>query len=133
MKIELNKPYLTRDGIKVKVVSTKLFDTHYPILGLIEYKEGEQPRTYTPEGKHNIDSEKSNEDLVEEYSPWHDVEVDTKILVKDAEHHDWIKTHFAKYENGKVHTWNKGYTSWTNESELFCTWNYAKLGEEDDG
>lgn len=58
---------------------------------------------------------------------WFKVPVDTKILVSDN-YINWIKGHFAKYEGGKVHTWNQGCTSWTTRVEV-C-WIYAKLAEE---
>ena len=61
---------------------------------------------------------------------WSQVAVDTPILVKNFEDEQWYKKYFAKYENGKVCSWNNGNTSWTGT----CTaaWEYAKLAEEGD-
>ena len=33
---------------------------------------------------------------------WNEIEVDTKVLVRDRPYNEWLKRHFAKYENGKV-------------------------------
>ena len=59
---------------------------------------------------------------------WSKVEVDTIILVKSSEKGDWLKRHFAKYENGDVYAWYDGKTSWTvrNYQEMRF-WNYATL------
>lgn len=59
---------------------------------------------------------------------WSKVKVDTPILVRDNEDKDWLKRHFAKYEDGKVFTWVNGATSWST-SETSTRWNYAKLVE----
>ena len=75
--------------------------------------------------------------LLEEYEEpeidWSKVEVDTPILVRYSEDEDeeWIKRHFAKYENGKVYAWGEGYTSWSSEGHMVI-WNYAKLAESEE-
>lgn len=75
--------------------------------------------------------------LMEEYEEpqvdWSKVEVDTPILVRYSEDGDeeWIKRHFAKYENGKVHAWFDGCTSWSAEGHMVI-WNYAKLAENEE-
>lgn len=50
------------------------------------------------------------------------------ILVKERAGQEWKPRYFAKY-NGKVYAWTEGKTS--NETEAYCTWNYAKLAEGD--
>ena len=60
---------------------------------------------------------------------WSKVEVDTIILVKSSEKGDWLKRHFAKYENGDVYAWDNGHTS--NESSCMVYYKYAKLAESD--
>ena len=60
---------------------------------------------------------------------WSKVEVDTIILVKSSEKGDWLKRHFAKYENGDVYAWDNGHTS--NESSCMVYCKYAKLAESD--
>ena len=60
---------------------------------------------------------------------WSKVEVDTIILAKFSEKGDWVKKHFAKYENGDVYAWDNGHTS--NESSCMVYCKYAKLAESD--
>ena len=64
---------------------------------------------------------------------WSKVGVDTPILVRYSEDGDeeWIKRHFAKYENGKVYAWFDGCTSWSTEGHMVI-WNYAKLAESEE-
>ena len=73
--------------------------------------------------------------LMEEYEEpqvdWSRVEVDTPILVRNSEYGEWFKRHFAEYKNGKVYTWNNGYTSWTAGGDMGA-WNYAKLAESEE-
>lgn len=77
--------------------------------------------------------------LLEEYeepeepeTDWSKVEVDTPILVKDGGV-EWVKRHFAKYENGLVYAWKDSRTSWTSLYENEVTaWNYAKLAESEE-
>lgn len=67
----------------------------------------------------------ANSEYVEPPIDWTEVAVDTPILVRDNSDCEWIKRHFAKYENGKVYAWNKGATSWSNYG---CVpWGLAKL------
>ena len=72
--------------------------------------------------------------LMEEYkepeTDWSKVAVDTPILVRNLENDDWLKRHFAKYENGIVYTWISGYTSWSTLNNHTISWKYAKLAEE---
>ena len=69
------------------------------------------------------------EDYKEPEVDWSKVEVDTIILVKSSEKGDWLKRHFAKYENGEVYAWDNGHTS--NESSCMVYCKYAKLAESD--
>ena len=64
----------------------------------------------------------------EEVVDWSKVPVDTKILVKNFNCNLWHRRHFSKFENGKVHAFDNGGDSWSNEGET--TWEYAKLYEE---
>lgn len=76
--------------------------------------------------------------LMEEYEEpevdWSKVAVDTPILVRYTENEDeeWVKRHFAKYENGKVYTYSYGSTSWSADGAV-TAWNYAKLAESEKG
>ena len=62
---------------------------------------------------------------------WSKVPVDTPILVRDNDANVWKKRYFAKYEDGKVHTWRGGKTSWSNNGATTIEWNQAKLPEEE--
>lgn len=61
---------------------------------------------------------------------WSKIPVDTKIWVKDFENNNWIPRYFAKYENGKVFTYDYGRTSWSCGDSSPLGWDYAKLVEE---
>ena len=71
--------------------------------------------------------------LLEEYEEpevdWSKVEVDTPILVRATKNEEWSKRYFAKYENGYVHAWIGGCTSWSEENA--SAWRYAKLAESE--
>lgn len=69
-------------------------------------------------------------DIAEELGivDWSKVEVDTPVLVRDSETSRWENRYFAFFENGRVHTWNSGTTSWTSEG-YEMSWKYAKLAE----
>lgn len=61
---------------------------------------------------------------------WSKVPVDTPILVRIYENESWKARHFAKYEDGKVHAWGCGTTSWSNDGRGTYTWKFATLAEE---
>ena len=65
---------------------------------------------------------------IEDKIDWDEVEVDTKVLVRDRPYNEWLKRHFAKYENGKVYVFNDGGTSWNNEG--ITHWEETKLWED---
>lgn len=70
----------------------------------------------------------------EQQVDWSKVKVDTPILVKYSEKSNkWFKRYFAKYEDGKVYTWDDGMTSWTanGEEDDITSWDYAKLAESE--
>lgn len=74
--------------------------------------------------------EKTNKEEPE--TDWSKVEVDTPILVRDSENTEWLKKHFAKYEDGIVYVWNLGRTSWTApHDKSVSAWRYAKLIEDE--
>ena len=64
----------------------------------------------------------------EEFIDWSKVPVDTKILVKNFNCHLWHRRYFSKFENGKIHAFDNGGDSWSNEGET--TWDYVKLYKE---
>ena len=67
------------------------------------------------------------EDYKEPPVDWSKVEVDTPILVRYSEDGEWLRRHFAKYEDGIVYAWNDAYTSWTGD--FVTPWELAKLAE----
>ena len=76
--------------------------------------------------------------LMEEYKEpeeinWNKIKVDTPILVRNAEDEPWLRRYFAKYENGRVHAWSVGRTSWTANTVAHTTsYTYAKLAKEEE-
>ena len=72
-----------------------------------------------------------NRDLlwnVEDELDWDEVEVDTKVLVRNNPDDNWLKRHFAKYEDGKVYVFKNGRTSWSSRG--ITHWQETKLWEE---
>ena len=59
---------------------------------------------------------------------WNEVEVDTKVLVRNNPDDNWLKRYFAKYEDGKVYVFKNGRTNWNNEG--ITHWQETKLWEE---
>ena len=75
--------------------------------------------------------------LLEEYEEpevdWSKVEVDTPILVRQTKDGEWLRRHFAKYENKLIYTWKDSRTSWTELNNKNVTgWKYAKLAESEE-
>ena len=72
-----------------------------------------------------------NRDLlwnVEDEADWDEVEVDTKVLVRDKPDGAWVKRYFAKYEDDKVYVFKKGRSSWNNVG--ITHWQETKLWED---
>ena len=66
----------------------------------------------------------------EEHLDCSKVSVDAKVLVSDNGKL-WYKRHFAKYENGSVHVFPDGRSSFTTEeNDIIYPWKYAKLYEK---
>ena len=70
------------------------------------------------------------EEPEEPETDWSKVEVDTPILVRYSEDGEWLRRHFAKYENGIVYAWKDAYTSWTGD--FVTPWELAKLAESEE-
>lgn len=73
----------------------------------------------------------ANSKYVEPSVDWAKVPVDTQILVRDYENHEWIRRYFARYVNGEVLAWRNGTTSWSTNHENVISWKYAKLAESE--
>ena len=65
---------------------------------------------------------------IEDEIDWNKVEVDAKVLVRYKPHNEWLKRHFAKYEDGKVYVFNDGRTSWSSRG--ITHWEETKLWED---
>lgn len=75
--------------------------------------------------------------LLEEYEEpevdWSKIEVDTPVLVRDAEGENWRRRYFAEYKDGVVYAWIDGKTSWSAvDDKCVATWNYVKLAESEE-
>lgn len=132
---EIKYTHRTKSGHKARIIATNRASENYPVIVLVLSEDGEEcVESYTKDLKFHTDRVTDN-DLVE-YSPWHDVAVDTVILVKNDHHYQYFHRHFAYYKNGKVHTWIDGRTSWsvkdwdtTEDDGTTLTWQEAKLAE----
>ena len=73
-----------------------------------------------------------NRDLlwnIEDETDWSEVEVDTKVLVRNKPDEEWIKRYFAKYEDGEVYVFKDGRTSW-NDVGITQHWKETKLWKD---
>ena len=120
---EIIYTHRTRTGRKARIIGNIKHDV-FPIIAAIldEDSNYESCERFTKELKclEEIDCE---DDLFE-YSPWHDVKVDTQILVSNSLL-SYVNRHFAKYEDGYVYVWEDGRTSWSTPH--MAVYKYAKL------
>ena len=58
---------------------------------------------------------------------WSKIPVDTPILIKKIEPNIELKRHFAKFENGFVHYYDNGRTSWTGGNLLYAGVDKVRL------
>lgn len=117
----------TKDGHLARIICDNLVDMTYPIVVAMMRDGCEQIHRYTADLKYDFDGE-SEMDLVE-YSPWDDVAVDTKVLVRNYGCNAWCNRYFAKYENGKVYAFDSGGTSWSSDGDMVVAWDQAKLAQ----
>lgn len=63
---------------------------------------------------------------------WSEVPIDTKVLVKDYDNNNWIKRHYAGYDEEKdlFKAFTDGGTSWTTKDTT--EWLQCKLEDEED-
>lgn len=71
----------------------------------------------------------ANAEYVEPPVDWSKVAIDTPILVRESESHEWSKRYFAKCENEMVYAWDRGATSWS--TNFMSRWRCAKLAESE--
>ncbi len=73
----------------------------------------------------------SEQEYVEPPVDWSKVPVDTKVYVRDFDNGFWIPRHFARFEDGKIVTWNDGATSFSIDGfNNVSKWNQGKLAED---
>ena len=60
---------------------------------------------------------------------WSKVRKDAKVLVSMNGYDLWVKRYFAKYENGKIYTYDDGKDSWIGEDYVLEMWDKGKLWE----
>lgn len=73
----------------------------------------------------------SEQEYVEPPVDWSKVPVDTKVFIRDSDSQPWRPRYFAKFENGKIYTWNDGRSSFTSlEPRATSWWNQGKLAED---
>lgn len=73
----------------------------------------------------------SEQEYVETPVDWLKVPVDTKVYVRDFDNGFWIPRHFARFEDGKIVTWNDGATSFSiDDFNNVSKWNQGKLAED---
>lgn len=71
------------------------------------------------------------QEYVEPVVDWSKVPVDTKVFVRDYDSQPWRPRYFAKFENGRIYTWNDGRSSFTAlEPRATSWWNQGKLAED---
>jgi len=131
MKIKLGKTYITRDNRKkVRIICIdRKSKGGLSVIGLVTDDSYEEyTLSYYPDGNY-LSSKVNDKDLVKEYSPWDNIEIDTKIFVRDDENDNWQYAYFAGYKEDKVCAFTHGSTSWSNKGIRY--WKYAKLAEKD--
>ena len=57
---------------------------------------------------------------------WENVEIDTPILVRDADSDEWLRRHFSYYKDGKVYAYVGGKSSFTSKIDPYG-WKNAKI------
>ena len=66
--------------------------------------------------------------IIEQDINWEKVENNAEVLVRDHPNDPWDRRHFARYENGRVHAWVDGKTSYTTRATK--DWFYARLANK---
>ena len=107
----LNDDLISKKDTKIKI--TKIYD-------LSEYESM------------SLEFSTENRDLlwnIDDETDWSEVEVDTKVLVRDKSDDEWVKRYFAKYEDGEVYVFKDGRTSW-NDVGITQHWKETKLWKD---
>lgn len=118
--------YVTRDGRKVVVVAVNLRG-ECPVLGYIAEDNWDSACTWGADGRvYNPPSEHPR-DIVDRWSPWANLDIDTPVWVKDVLDGEWVPRHFAGVSQGKATCWAEGLTSHTTKNVV--PWNELSLAK----
>lgn len=132
LKLDENIEYRTRGGKKAIYIGYKLGGCR-PHLFIVKGEcadGGDFPIAVTSEFKYIDDNHDYHLDIINYYTDWNAVEVDTKVFVRDSESDNWIPRYFSEYKNGKVYTFPDGATSFSSTSPgMRPYWHHAKLAE----
>lgn len=122
----------TRDGSRrAHIILTDCNSELYPVVAVVREVDQEREfiETYTSDLRLSASQYNHDFDLIE-CSPWEDVAVDTKILVRRDFDTSWVPRYFSHYADGRVHTFVDGRTSWTkHNTSPTMSWDQAKLAE----
>ena len=134
-KIDLNKTYQTKDGAKVKLLSTFISGDHSEmIVGLVENSNGTHwaSRWYADTGE-LIRGALSGLDLVEcdQFKEFRDLPVDAPIWVRDSEVDDWYPRHWKGLSGSNSHPFSafcEGQTYHSMQDEAkHMDWKYCSI------
>ena len=128
-KIEMGKTYKTRGGYAVRVLCVDSNHPNYPVIAIVGPDDGNEVYNFSSTGAYYADEKDNPEDLIE-YSPWADVAVDTKVLVKNYEGDEGdvlYPRHFAGVDGVQIVTFPRGTSSHTVSGEYRERWRFAKL------
>lgn len=118
--IDINKTYRTKEGHSTRILCVDA-EGNYPVVALIKTSSGEQPMSFTEDGKAELYD--TNPFLIE-VNPFEDYKVDEPVMVRANESTSWRKRHFAIYHNGDAYCWEEGCTSWTTSGTV--NWKYCR-------
>jgi len=118
--------YVTRDGRKVVVVALNLRG-EFPVLGYTAEYNWDNACTWRADGRvYGLPSEHPR-DIVDRWSPWANLDIDTPVWVKDDSDGEWVPRHFAGVSQGKATCWAEGLTSHTTKN--VAPWNELSLAK----
>lgn len=126
MKIELGKTYINGFGERVRIICVDRGCQEYPVVGFLlggNLAPTKNIKSYSQNGLFNKQNPDSSLNLVHEYHPAHEWEVDKPIWVRDKMNESWWARHFSSVCNGKVCAWADGKTSHSTDSEI--SWTFA--------
>lgn len=120
LDIEVGVVYITSFGSKVKVICTDFKNSDYTIVGILNYGNTNEMLCV----RHLQDTLEWNK-----YDPLYDLKVDDKVFIRDNKDDEWYPRHFAEVKNGKIAVFIFGKTSFTNNSDETCSFNYWKKAD----